>query len=81
MGRRFRRTEPDLAPYSLFCADCVVLSATSGRKYPKNAAKTHGFGILARVWGILRGNPSAPQIERTKSLALLSYRPCVYLRA
>ena len=26
-----------------------ALSVTSDRKYPKNAAKTHGFGILARA--------------------------------
>ena len=27
-----------------------VLSVTSDRKYPKNAAKTNGFGFLARAW-------------------------------
>ena len=27
-----------------------VLSATSDRKYQKNAAKTNGFGFLARAW-------------------------------
>ena len=27
-----------------------ILSVTSERKYPKNAAKTNGFGFLARAW-------------------------------
>ena len=27
-----------------------ALSVTSDRKYPKNAAKTNGFGFLARAW-------------------------------
>ena len=73
-GSPYRTPRPDNA-------DRVVLSATSGRKYPKNAAKTHGFGFLARAWYILCRNSSAPRIERTKSRAVLSYRPCVYLRA
>ena len=34
-----------LSPH-FFYADCVILSAIGGRKYPKNAAKTNGFGIL-----------------------------------
>ena len=45
-----------------------VLSVTSDRKYPKNAAKTNGFGILARAWcGMYRGL-SSPRIKQYKSV-------------
>ena len=45
-----------------------VLSVTSDRKYPKNAAKTNGFGFLARAWyGKYRG-PSAPRMKQYKSV-------------
>ena len=45
-----------------------ALSVTSDRKYPKNAAKTNGFGILARAWcGMYRGL-SSPRIKQYKSV-------------
>ena len=46
-----------------------ALSVTSDRKYPKNAAKTNGFGILARAWcGMYRGL-SSPRIKQYKSVS------------
>ena len=61
-------------------ADRVVLSANSGRKYPKNAAKTHGFGILCAagvppVWGIF-----CHAYLTLRFNALLSYRLCAAIR-
>ena len=38
---------PCAVPHAPANASGGVLSASSGRKYPKNAAKTHGFGILS----------------------------------
>ena len=44
------------------------LSFTSERKGEKNAAKTNGFGFLARAWyGKYRG-PSAPRMKQYKSV-------------
>ena len=44
------------------------LSFTSERKGGKNAAKTNGFGFLARTWyGKYRG-PSAPRMKQYKSV-------------
>ena len=44
------------------------LSFTSERKGGKNAAKTNGFGFLARAWyGKYRG-PSAPRMKQHKSV-------------
>ena len=58
-------------PYRTSCyanASGGVLSVTSDRKYPKNAAKTNGFGILARAWcGMYRGLLS-PRIKQYKSV-------------
>ena len=61
-------------------ADRVVLSANSGRKYPKNAAKTHDFGILCAagvppVWGIF-----CYAYLTLRFNALLSYRLCAAIR-
>ena len=54
-----------LSPH-FFYADCVILSAIGGRKYPKNAAKTNGFGFLARArYGAYR-NHSTPRIKQCK---------------
>ena len=43
-----------------------VLSATSDRKYPKNAAKTNGFGFLARAWRGEHRDLLPPRIKRCK---------------
>ena len=45
-----------------------VLSVTSDRKYPKNAAKTNGFGILARSWCGKCRKSSPSRIKRRKSV-------------
>ena len=41
-----------------------VLSVTSDRKYPKNAAKTNGFGFLARAWRGEHRDLLPPRIKR-----------------
>ena len=41
-----------------------VLSVTSDRKYPKNAAKTNGFGFLARARCGKCRDLSPPRIKR-----------------
>ena len=41
-----------------------VLSVTSDRKYPKNAAKTNGFGFLARAWCGEHRDLLPPRIKR-----------------
>ena len=41
---------PSSVPLVPINASGGVLSVTSDRKYPKNAAKTNGFGFLARAW-------------------------------
>ncbi|BCK78580.1 hypothetical protein MM35RIKEN_07720 [Vescimonas fastidiosa] len=43
-----------------------VLSVTSDRKYPKNAAKTNGFGFLARAWCGEHRDLLPPRIKRCK---------------
>ena len=43
-----------------------VPSVTSDRKYPKSAAKTNGFGILARSWCGMYRHLSPPRIKRCK---------------
>ena len=57
-----------------------VLSANSGRKYPKNAVKTHGFEILcaAGVPSVWKAFCHANEVR--KVIALPSYRLCVYSR-
>ena len=66
------------------CTPCFVsggaLSANSGRKYPKNAAKTHGFGILCAagvplMWKIFCHANQMPGFN-----AVLSHRLCACSR-
>ena len=52
-----------------------ALSVTSDRKCPKNAAKIHGFGFLARAWCSLRRNSSAPRIEQRISALCFRIAP------
>ena len=67
-------------PHSLLCVSDGVLSASSGRKYPKNAVKTHGFEILcaAEVPSVWKVFCHANGVR--KVIALLSYRLSVYSR-
>ena len=44
------------------------LSFTSERKEGKNAAKTNGFGFLARAWYGKYRDPSAPRMKQYKSV-------------
>ena len=58
-------------PYRTSCyapASGGALSVTSDRKYPKNAAKTNGFGILARSWCGKCRKSSPSRIKRRKSV-------------
>ena len=51
------------APLVPINASGGVLSVTSDRKYPKSAAKTNGFGFLARAWRGKYRNPFTPRIK------------------
>ena len=58
-------------PYRATCytpASGGALSVTSDRKYPKNATKTNGFGILARSWCGKCRKSSPSRIKRRKSV-------------
>ena len=46
-----------------------ALSVTSDRKCPKNAAKTNGFGFLARARCRTYRDPSTPRITRRKPVS------------
>ena len=73
-----------LALHPLHCIPCHadrgVLSANSGRKYPKNAVKTHGFEILSAPGIYPMWKPSCPAYQTLKFTAVLSYRLCAAIR-
>ena len=56
------------APLVPINASGGALSVTSDRKYPKNAAKTNGFGFLARAWCGVYRDLSSPRIKQYKSI-------------
>ena len=68
------------APHLLSCASGGVLSANSGRKYPKNAAQTHGFGILSAPGMRPMRELSCPAHQTLSFTAVLSHRPCAAIR-
>ena len=57
---------PSSAPLVPINASGRALSVTSDRKYPKNAAKTNGFGFLARAWCGEHRDLLPPRIKRCK---------------
>ena len=57
----------------------VALSATSGRKYPKNAVKTKVLESF-RAWNMFRPEVLCPAYQTLSFKALLSYRLCAVIR-
>ena len=68
-----------LAPHLLSCVSDGVLSANSGRKYPKNAVKTKVLKSF-RAWRASHADTFHPAYQVLKSTAVLSYRPCAAIR-
>ena len=62
-----------------FFADREALSFSSERKYPKNAAKTHGFGILCAYRREIIGKFPLAQSDIANQ-TVLSHGRCVYIR-
>ena len=63
------RSAGRVVPHRTSCytnASGGVLSVTSDRKYPKNAAKTNGFGFLARARCGIYWDLSPPRITHCK---------------